>query len=62
MCMKKRIDITINTELLEKFKEYCKHHNIKMSNVIENLIAERLHLHFQGLHPEHKKHIHEYTG
>ena len=60
MCMKKRIDITINAELLQQFKEYCKHHNIKMSNVIENLIAEKLY--FQDLHPEHKKHIHEYTG
>lgn len=33
---KKRIDITIDANLLRKVKEYCKKTNIKLSNLIEN--------------------------
>src|SRR3989344_4339275 len=33
---KKRIDVTIDPNLLRKIKEYCKKNNIKLSNLIEN--------------------------
>ncbi len=32
---KKRIDITIDAALLRKLKEYCRKHNLKLSQVIE---------------------------
>jgi len=33
---KKRIDVTIDANLLRKIKEYCRKNNIKLSNLIEN--------------------------
>lgn len=35
---KKRIDITIDNEVLRKFKAYCEKNKLKMSNVIEKLM------------------------
>ncbi|MBI2041349.1 MAG: hypothetical protein HYT16_04580 [DPANN group archaeon] len=35
---KKRIDITIDAALLRKLKEYCRKHNLKLSQVIEKQI------------------------
>ncbi|MBI4095858.1 MAG: hypothetical protein HY438_03300 [DPANN group archaeon] len=32
---KKRIDITIDAALLRKLKEYCRRHNLKLSQMIE---------------------------
>ncbi len=39
---KKRIDFTLDTEVLRKFKYYCEKNNLKMSNVIENLIRDNI--------------------
>lgn len=39
---KKRIDFTIDSQVLNKFKDYCKTRNFKMSNVIENLIKKEI--------------------
>ena len=33
---KKRIDVTIDANLLRKIKEHCRKNNIKLSNLIEN--------------------------
>ena len=59
MNSKKRADFTLDSILLEKFREYCKEHNVKMSNVVENLIETLI-----GNHKEedHKKHLNQYTG
>ena len=59
MKSKKRADFTLNQEVLDKFKEYCKLHNIKMSNVVENLIKSLIGSHTEE---EHSKHIKQYTG
>ncbi|HLD16040.1 MAG TPA: hypothetical protein VJB94_05725 [Candidatus Nanoarchaeia archaeon] len=58
MKRKKRADFTIDQELLERFRGYCKQNNIKMSNVIENLIKTTVGYEEK----EHKKHIQAYTG
>lgn len=39
---KKRVDLTIDSRIWNEFKEYCKNNNIKMSNVVENLIKKEL--------------------
>ena len=39
---KKRMDFTIDARLLNEFKAYCKKKNLKMSNVVENLIKKEL--------------------
>ncbi|MDD5650943.1 MAG: hypothetical protein PHF86_11090 [Candidatus Nanoarchaeia archaeon] len=39
---KERIDITIDTEILRKFRIYCEKNNLKMSNVIEKLIENKI--------------------
>ncbi len=39
---KKRVDLTIDSRTWNEFKEYCKKNNIKMSNVVENLIKKEL--------------------
>ncbi|MBN1377563.1 hypothetical protein JW949_04510 [Candidatus Woesearchaeota archaeon] len=39
---KKRADFTVDEELLRKFRNYCKEHNINMSGIIENKIKEFL--------------------
>ena len=59
MKSKKRVDFTVDSELFKRFKEYCKLHNIKMSNVIENLIKSLIGQHTEEEHKEHLKH---YTG
>ena len=35
---KKRIDITIDAALLRKLKEYCRKHNLKLSQMIEKQV------------------------
>ena len=39
---KQRINFTIDEELLNKFKSYCKKNNLKMSSQVELLIKEFL--------------------
>jgi uncharacterized protein (DUF4415 family) len=39
---KERVNFTIDSRLLRKFKEYCKRHNKVMSKVIENYIKKEL--------------------
>ena len=39
---KKKIDLTIDTQIWNKFKAHCKERNIKMSNVVENLIKKEI--------------------
>lgn len=39
---KKRVDFTIDARLLNEFKAYCKKKNLKMSNIVENLIRKEL--------------------
>lgn len=58
MKSKKRVDFTLNQEVLERFRSYCKEHNVKMSNVVENLIKNIVGYEVK----EHKKHIQSYTG
>lgn len=67
MCMKKRIDLTIDSELLKKFRDYAETHNVKMSNVVENLISDLLkkepsHITHVDIHIDNRKHLCEYTG
>lgn len=37
---KKRIDITIDADILNKFKKFCKERGFKISNRIEQLITQ----------------------
>lgn len=39
---KKRVDFTIDAEVFNKFRAYCEEKNLKMSNVIENLVKKQL--------------------
>ncbi|MDD5133232.1 MAG: plasmid partition protein ParG [Candidatus Nanoarchaeia archaeon] len=39
---KERIDITIDSEILRKFRAYCEKNSLKISNVIEKLIKNNL--------------------
>jgi len=39
---KERIDITIDSEILRKFRTYCEKNKLKMSNVIEKLIEKQV--------------------
>lgn len=39
---KERIDVTIDSEILRKFRTYCEKNRIKMSNLIEDLIEKRI--------------------
>ena len=39
---KKRVDFTIDVHLLSEFKDYCKTRNLKMSNIVENLIKKEI--------------------
>ena len=39
---RKRLDITINEELLKKFKKYCEEKGLVMSRVLEKHIKEEL--------------------
>ncbi|MDO8556097.1 MAG: hypothetical protein Q7R96_02905 [Nanoarchaeota archaeon] len=41
---KRRVDLTIDAQLWNTFKEECKQKNVKMSNVIELWIKEHLKL------------------
>jgi len=40
--MKKRINITVEDKLIEKFQDYCKKKAMKVSSKIELLIKEEL--------------------
>ncbi|HLC88809.1 MAG TPA: hypothetical protein VJG49_02110 [Candidatus Nanoarchaeia archaeon] len=39
---KERVTFTIDMDLVRKFRSYCAKNNFKMSNVIEQLIKEKL--------------------
>lgn len=39
---RKRIDITINENILKEFKEYCREHGFNMSRLIEKHIRNEL--------------------
>ena len=39
---KERIDITIDSEVLRKFRTYCEKNKLKMSNVIEKLVENKV--------------------
>jgi hypothetical protein len=39
---RKRLDITINEQILKKFREHCRTHNLNMSRVIEKHIKEEM--------------------
>lgn len=39
---KKRVDLTIDAQLWNKFKNYCQKKGMKMSNVVENLIEHEI--------------------
>lgn len=39
---KKRIDFTIDSKILNEFRAHCRKHNLKMSNIVENLIRKEL--------------------
>ncbi|HLD02758.1 MAG TPA: hypothetical protein VJC07_03605 [Candidatus Nanoarchaeia archaeon] len=39
---KKRVDFTIDAHLFNELKAYCKKKNLKMSNIVENLIRKEL--------------------
>lgn len=39
---KERIDITIDNEILRKFRAYCEKNKLKMSNLIEKLIEKQV--------------------
>ena len=39
---KKKIDLTIDTQIWNRFKAHCREKNIKMSNVVENLIKKEI--------------------
>jgi len=39
---KERISLTIDMDLMRKFRSYCERKGLKMSNVVEKLIKEEL--------------------
>ena len=39
---RKRIDVTINEQILAAFKKFCVLHNLNMSRVIENYMKQEL--------------------
>lgn len=39
---KKRINLTIDSSILRKFKNYCRENNLNMSGVIEKHMKEKL--------------------
>lgn len=39
---KKKVDLTIDSQIWNKFRSYCEEKNLKMSNVVENLIKKEL--------------------
>ena len=39
---KKKIDLTIDSQIWNRFKAYCREKNVKMSNVVENLIKKEI--------------------
>lgn len=39
---KERATFTINMEVMRKLRDYCEKHNLKMSNVVEQWIKEKL--------------------
>ncbi len=39
---RKRLDVTINENILKKFKEYCRQHSFNMSRLIEKHMIEEL--------------------
>ena len=39
---KKKIDLTIDSRVWNQFKAYCREKNVKMSNVVENLIKKEI--------------------
>lgn len=39
---KQRVDFTIDEDLMQKFRSYCKRNNIKLSNKVEDLIRDFL--------------------
>lgn len=39
---KDRVNFTIDSNLFRKFRRYCEEHNYKMSNIIENMIKEKI--------------------
>ena len=39
---KERVNFTIDSNLLKRFKRYCEEHNHKMSNLIERMIEKEL--------------------
>lgn len=39
---KERVSFTIDMDLMRKFRSYCQSHNLKMSNVLETLLKEKL--------------------
>ena len=40
--VKERVNFTIDLDLMGKFRNYCKDHNLKMSSVVEKLVKEEL--------------------
>tara|TARA_Y100000310_G_C20543172_1_gene744303 strand:+ start:557 stop:793 length:237 start_codon:yes stop_codon:yes gene_type:complete len=39
---KERISLTIDMDIMGRFRNYCEKHNLKMSNVVESLLKEKL--------------------
>ena len=39
---KKRIDVTIDAKLLRELKQYCKKHDLKISQLVEKHLLEEL--------------------
>ena len=39
---RKRIDVTINEQILAAFKKFCAQHNLNMSRVIEDYMKQEL--------------------
>ena len=39
---KERIDITIDNEILRKFRTYCEKNKLKISNIIEKLMEKQI--------------------
>jgi len=42
VCMKKRVNFTIDENLVQIFQKYCQQHGMKMSSVVEKLIKIEL--------------------
>ena len=39
---KERVNFTLDMDLMRKFRSYCQSHNLKMSNVLETLLKDKL--------------------